>query len=393
MPANSVSDSLSPWLRLSLEPGLAPARLRALLKHAGPAENVYALPDKALAALAGADLARQMRAPPGERLQGMIDSALAWAERSGNHLLTWGDAAYPPLLLETHDPPPLLYVMGDLACLRRPSVAVVGARNATPGGLDNARAFARYLATEGWCVVSGLASGIDAAAHEGALEAGAEGAGTVAVIGTGADIVYPKRNKALAHRIASGGAIMSEFALGMPAMPHQFPRRNRLVAGLARGVLVVEAALHSGSLITARLAGDLGREVFAVPGSIHSPLSRGCHALIRQGAKLTETGEDILSELGAGGASAVRVAKAQAAPAAGLFDEHDAMVQSTGLEREDCAGAAADAVLRGLGHDPVHIDDLQRRLKMAGPDVLARLLALELAGKVVRLTGGRYQQR
>src|SRR5690606_13554363 len=204
-----------------------------------------------------------------------IEATLAWAAHSDHHLLTLGDAAYPPLLLETSDPPPLLYAVGDLERLSAPAVAIVGARNATPGGLDNARAFAKALAQQGWCVVSGLAAGIDAAAHEGAMAAGAGGGSTIAVMGTGADIIYPARNRTLARRIAAQGLLLSEYPLGMPALPHQFPRRNRLVAGLSRGVLIVEAALQSGSLITARLAGDMGREVFAMPGSIHSPLSRG----------------------------------------------------------------------------------------------------------------------
>ncbi len=387
MPMNASDDSRRAWLRLALEPGLTPAMARALLAQAGPAENVYALCPNQLAGRVGLALARQMAAPPVAGLEQAIHRSLAWADCQGNHLVTLADAAYPPLLLEIHDPPPLLYVVGDPAYLSRPAVAIVGARNATPGGLDHARSFARYLASHGWCVVSGLASGIDAAAHEGALKAGSEGAGTVAVVGTGADIVYPARNRALAHQIAAGGAIVSEFPLGMPALPHQFPRRNRLVAGLAHGALVVEAAMQSGSLITARLAGELGREVFAIPGSIHSPLSRGCHALIRQGAKLTETADDILGELRGVGPHSLPVAQPSE-----RFDEAGAMVQSMIPAPTSMPDGGHEGVLHALGHDPVHIDDLQRRLQLPGPTVLASLLALELSGKVVRLAGGRYQQ-
>jgi len=406
MPTSSHCNTLRAWIRLSLEPELKPAMLRKLLAHAGSADRVYSLSQGSLAALVGATLATQMRAPAPSELAGAIEAALAWAADPAHSLLTLDDAAYPALLLEIHDPPPLLYVVGDPACLSRPAVAIVGARNATPGGLDNARAFARTLARMGWCVVSGLAAGIDAAAHEGALEAGQDGAGTVAVMGTGADIIYPARNRALASRIATHGALVSEYALGMPALPHQFPRRNRLVAGLTRGVLIVEAAVQSGSLITARLAADAGREVFAIPGSIHSPLSRGCHALLRQGAKLTETAHDIVSELGA------MPAGAQAS--GDLFDGGRRMVQSyevclpaatpggcsgaacgadlsaPGATRQTCAAAS---LMQALGHDPVHLDDLQRRLQWPAQAVLSGLLALELDNRVARLPGGRYQRR
>lgn len=405
MPVSSSRDAVRAWVRLSLEPDLKPAMLRRLLAHAGCAERVYALSHSRLAAVAGEALAIRMRSPATPEVADAVEATLAWADDPAHHLLTLDDAAYPALLLQIHDPPPLLYVVGDPAYLSRPAVAIVGARNATPGGLDNARAFARTLAKMGWCVVSGLAAGVDAAAHEGALDAGPDGAGTVAVMGTGADIVYPLRNRALARRVAAHGALVSEYGLGMPALPHQFPRRNRLVAGLVRGVVIVEAAVQSGSLITARLAADAGREVFAIPGSIHSPLSRGCHALLRQGAKLTETAHDIVSELGGMPADA---------PATGdLFDGARRMVQSYEVSRAAAAGhgpgdgdpiqasapeAAGQAgesgsLLQALGHDPVHLDDLQRRLQWPAEAVLAGLLALELDSAVARLPGGRYQRR
>lgn len=294
-----VDESLRSWLRLSLEPGLGPAQARALLTNLGLPEQIYDHGVPALAAIVGYEMAAQMAAAPSAALAESIDAACQWAHEPGNQLVTLADSSYPPALLQTHDPPLVLYVVGDVSLLSKPSIAIVGARSATPGGIENARAFARHLAAAGWGVISGLAAGIDAAAHEGALDAGPSGGSTVAVIATGANLVYPARNRALAHRIATAGAIVSELPLGTHVSRFQFPKRNRLVAGLSRGVLVVEAAVQSGSLITARLATELGRDVFAIPGSIHSPLSRGCHALIRQGAKLTETADDILFELGA----------------------------------------------------------------------------------------------
>lgn len=424
-------DEAAAWLRLTLEPDLTPAVARQLLAALGLPQQVFAAGRAALAAQVDGALASRWSQPPHADVADAIARALAWAEQPGNHLITLADASYPQTLLAIHDPPPLLYVIGDPACLSRPALAVVGARSASAGGMDNARAFARHLAAQGWCVTSGLAQGIDAAAHEGALAAGLQGGGTVAVIATGADIVYPARNRALAHRIAAGGAIVSELPLGTPAQRFQFPRRNRLVAGLSQGVLVVEAAVHSGSLITARLAGETGREVFAIPGSIHSPLSRGCHALIRQGAKLVETAQDILDELGAmpgpspqpGSAltgmrpsmgqgwdstpsrktvprRGVREAAkaddatqadlpAQAADEAGP-DASDSESANTLLAATDTP--AADALLTALGHDPVHLDDLQRRTALPSDTVQAALLMLELAGHVVRLDGGRYER-
>jgi DNA processing protein len=284
----------------------------------------------------------------------LIDQAEKWAAGPQHHIVTLADPSYPPGLLDIHDPPLLLYVNGNLDCLARPSIAVVGARSATAGGIDNARAFARYLAEQGWCVVSGLALGIDTAAHEGALQAGPDHGGTVAILGTGIDIVYPARNRDLAHRIAETGALVTEFPMGVRAIPYQFPKRNRLVAGMSRGVLVVEAAKQSGSLITARSASEMGREVFAIPGSIHSPLSRGCHALIRQGAKLVESGADIKDELGTPKPASRLLPAGSPAP-----------IKSC---PNDPIGAR---VLEGLGYDPVHLDTLQQRTQLDIPTLTA----------------------
>ena len=286
-------------------------------------------------------------------------------------VLTLGDPRYPAALLETVDPPLLLFAEGRLEVLDTPMLALVGSRNPTPQGLDNARAFAEHLGRAGWTIVSGLAMGIDGAAHEGALDGGGA---TVAVVGTGLDTVYPRRHVPLAERIARGGLLLSEYTLGAPSAARHFPERNRIIAGLSRGTLVVEAALQSGSLITARLASEAGREVFAIPGSIHSPLARGCHALIRQGAKLVESAQDILEELEP---SAPRRTAAAAAAA----------------PERSSAGSETDALLDALGHDPVTLDALVARTGWPGHELSARLLELELDGRVARLPGQLFQRR
>jgi DNA processing protein len=317
--------------------------------------------------IAGPEVAQALGREPDD-FAPRLAAAQAWlAGADDRSVLTPGDPLYPPLLLNTADPPLLLYVQGRVAHLSRPSVAVVGSRHPTPQGAENARAFARALAERGYVVVSGLALGVDGQAHDGAL---AGTAGTVAVVGTGLDRVYPARHRALAHRITAQGALVSEFAPGTPALAEHFPMRNRVIAGLSLGTLVVEAALPSGSLITARLASEAGREVFAIPGSIHSPQSRGCHALIRQGAKLVETAEDIIEELG--GTAARQAVLPLAAPAA--------------------ADTAADPLLAALGHDPVTMDALLARTGWPVAELGARLLELELAGQVARLPGGLFQR-
>lgn len=372
MPLTHTTAELSAWLRLSLEPGIGSATACTLLGALGLPEQIYAQRASALARQLPDALARQLAAAMPADMAAQVDSALQWVEAPGHHILTLADPTYPQSLLTIADPPILLYVNGDPAYLQGAALAVVGARNATPGGQENARAFARHLAGNGWRVVSGLALGIDAAAHEGALDAGPGGAGTVAVMGTGIDRIYPARHRDLAHRIAAHGALVSELPMGTGALPQHFPKRNRIVAGLARGVLVVEAAKQSGSLITARLAGESGREVFAIPGSIHSPLSRGCHALIRQGAKLVETAADITDELGGG----PRPGAGPAAPA------EDA------APRED----APHPVLEALGFDPLHLDAIQARCGLDTADLQAQLLELELAARVARLDDGRFQR-
>lgn len=372
-----MADQLAAWLRLTLLPGIGPAQQRTLLAAFGLPQHVFDSGRSAIAGVIGAQAADRLLAPPDEaRIRGALD----WAAQPGNHLITLADAEYPRTLLEIPDPPVVLYVKGDPALLQSPGLAVVGARSATPGGCANAEAFAEALAGAGLTIISGLALGIDAAAHHGALQA--PDGRTVAVIGTGADRVYPARHQKLAHQIVTHGAIVSEFPLGTPALPHNFPRRNRLIAGLARGVLVVEAAVGSGSLITARLATECGREVFAIPGSIHSPLARGCHRLIRDGAKLVETASDVLEELAWGNPG-------QRHPQPETARSHG----TTSASRAAPAPSPEHArVLDALGHDPLDIDTLAGRCGLTLDALYAILLSLELDGQVGKVPGGRFQR-
>ncbi|WP_310449409.1 DNA-processing protein DprA [Sulfuritalea sp.] len=356
---------LAAWLRLTLVPGVGGEARRALLKAFGLPQAIFAASPRALSAIVDPVAAERLL---GHECSAEIDAALDWAASPGNRLLTLADADYPQSLLSSDDPPILLYAKGDTRLLNRPMLAVVGSRNATAQGERDAEAFARALGEAGLTIVSGLALGIDAAAHRGALPTPA---GTVAVIGTGADRLYPAKNEALARRIAEKGVVLSEFALGTPALASNFPRRNRIIAGLGLGCLVVEAALKSGSLITARLAAESGREVFAIPGSIHSPLSRGCHQLIRQGAKLVEAAQDILEEL--------RWESASAAPAAA---DRVSVTQ----------GGSEEQVLAVLGDAPCALDTLSARSGLTPADLLAMLLPMELAGRVAQLPGGLYQR-
>ena len=387
----AAARDLPDWLRLAAVPGLGAERQRSLLAAFGLPCHIFAAGRSALAAVVGRELADAVLAPaPGES----IERALAWAAEPGSHVLTLADDAYPRTLLDIADPPVLLYVKGDPALLQRPAIALVGARSATAQGEANAAAFAQSLAEAGLAIVSGLALGVDAAAHRGALAAGADGGGTVAVIGTGIDRIYPARNAALAREIATSGAIVSEFPLGTPPLQHNFPRRNRIIAGLSQGVLVVEAALNSGSLITARLATESGREVFAIPGSIHSPLSRGCHRLIREGAKLVETAEDVIEELRgrlgwptpAPSPRGRRRQDGNAAASRAGGAPSPAQQTVPGLDDE------AARVLQAIGHDPVDIDTLAGRCGLTVDALYAILLPLELDGHLARLPGGRLQR-
>ena len=300
-----------------------------------------------------------------------VARALEWSDAPGRALVAWDHPEYPKALLEVSDPPALLYCSGRLELLNRPSLAIVGSRNATAQGARNAQAFATALSNAGLTIVSGLALGVDAAAHRGGLEG--QGS-TIAVLGTGVDVVYPPTNKGLAQEIAERGLLVSEFALGSPAAKQNFPRRNRIISGLSRGTLVVEAALASGSLITARAALEQGREVFAIPGSIHSPLSKGCHSLIKSRAKLVESAEDVLSEL------------------AGLH-VHTAPLPGTSTDSiAQSASASVPPLLEQMGYDPIDVDSLCTRTGSSAQQVSEALLRLELEGRVASVPGGLYQR-
>lgn len=372
-------DELPAWLTLLRAPGLGAMGMRALLQQAGSAAAACrgvrrfhrrgGLDQAALAWIEHPDSAR-------------LDADLAWLAQPGHRLLRCDEADFPPQLETLSQPPAALFVAGDPGVLLGPQVAIVGARSASAQGLANARDFARTLSHAGLTVTSGMADGIDGAAHAGALEAGGT---TVAVVGTGPDLVYPRKHRGLAVDIAARGAVVSEFPPGTEARPDHFPRRNRLIAGLALGTLVIEAGLRSGSLITARLAAEAGREVFALPGSIHNPLARGCHRLIRDGARLVETAAEVIEAL----------APAAQAQGAGLRTRLEAM------ERPSPADSATAArlqdpdyasLLAALGDAPTSLDELADRTHLAPAALSSMLLLLELEGAVGTAKNGRWQR-
>ncbi|BCN41157.1 DNA processing protein DprA [Alicycliphilus denitrificans] len=372
-------DELAAWLRLSLTPGVGNGAARRLLAAFGLPQAVFAQTEAAWQSCVTVAQARALAAVP-EGLDALLEQTWQWLQADAEParaIVTLGDAAYPPALLATEDPPLLLYLLGAPQFVRgRPfapprCLAMVGSRNPTAQGADHARQFARALRAAGLTIVSGLALGVDAAAHEGALQGPPDPAtpATIAVVGTGLDRVYPRANKELAHRIARHGLLVSEYPLGTPPLAANFPKRNRIISGLSQGTLVVEAALASGSLITARLAAEQGREVFAIPGSIHAPQSRGCHALLRQGAKLVETAQDVLEEL--------RLPAAEQAPAS---------------DAPPPAAPAHQEVLDALGFDPLGLDALVARTGLPAATLQVRLLELELDGQVARLPGGLFQR-
>jgi DNA processing protein len=373
---------LQAWLRLLLTPGVGNESARQLLAAFGSAQAIFEQSEAALMAIGSARLAQAIRAEP-EDLKRHFSSTLDWlAAGEDRWVVNLGEADYPAALLNIADPPLLLFMLGSLVPKADNSLtldtlnclAIVGSRNPTPQGEVNARQFAQSFGGAGWCVVSGMALGVDGAAHDGALMGGGH---TVAVVGTGLDRVYPKKHLALAHRIAERGLIVSEFPLGTPPLTSNFPRRNRLISGLSHGTLVVEAALQSGSLITARLAAEQGKEVFAIPGSIHSPQSRGCHLLIKQGAKLVESAQDVLEELSL--PLSFAAAEVAEAPTVGAM--------TTTETRQD---KQENPLLTALGFDATSLDALQARTGWPTAQLQAQLLALELNGLVARLPGGLF---
>lgn len=406
-------DELTGWLRLAMTPQIGPIAARKVLAAFGSPQAVFEASTRALQAVAGEAAGKALGREP-EGLAAQVQATLDWLAASPAHaVLTLGDAAYPGRLLEMADPPLLLFAQGRLDALRGPLLAIVGARHPTPQGEDNARAFAAHFSREGWTVVSGLAAGVDGAAHQGALEGPSP---TIAIVGTGLDRVYPARHRALAHRIVEHGLILSEYLLGTPPLAPNFPKRNRLIAALGQGTLVVEAAVQSGSLITARLAAEMGREVLAIPGSIHSPLARGCHALIKQGAKLVETAEDVLEELRGGlrpslfaakdaasgeahepaaahaGGTGPRAVAVAGAPTAGQPEAPGTPSPSGRSSDDEAAAGPHAALLQALGWDPVHLDALAARTGIGPAALQAQLLELELLGEVARLPGQLFQR-
>ena len=367
-----ADEALRDWLRLTLVAGIGNRTQRKLLAAFGLPEAVFAASRDALRGVIGERGAALLGAGADATA---VDQACAWAEAPDQHIVTLADADYPRLLLETADPPTLLYVRGCVELLNRPALAIVGSRCPTVQGERDAQNFAAAFAQAGLTIASGLALGIDAAAHRGALTVGDD---TVAFLGTGIDRIYPARNLELAREIGARGAIVSEFPLGTPVSAANFPRRNRLISGISRGVLVVEAARQSGSLITARLAAEQGRDVFAIPGSIHAPQARGCHQLIRDGAKLVECAQDVLDELGDLGDLGALCRGAAAADA-----EHDDTPDDT---------APDGRLLALMGFAPCGLDELAMRSGLAADALIGQLLRLELDGRIAALPGGLYQQ-
>ena len=346
-------------------PGVGPVTFARLLTQFSNPEAVFLAPSKVK------DVSSQIQKALFEPDWDQVEQDLVWLDEPNRHVITMHDSRYPELLKQISDPPSLLFVQGDVDLLSQWQIAMVGSRNPSASGADTAYEFARYLAQGGITISSGLAIGIDAAAHKGALAAGGK---TIAVVGTGLDRVYPAKHRELAHDIADSGTIVSEFALGTSPRAENFPRRNRIISGLSLGTLVIEAAIRSGSLITARMAMEQGREVFAIPGSIHNPLARGCHKLIREGAKLVETANDIIEELGA------------------LAGVQQPVVENSGQNDVEPQELDKDyqLLLDNLGYDPIQIDVLIDRCGLTADAVSSMLLLLELQGQVESLPGGRY---
>ncbi len=366
-----IDQDIESWLRLGLTEGVGGGALRRLLIAFGDPARVLAASRPALEGIVKKSVATSifLRKVDEEKLV----KTIKWLEDPLNSLITLADPDYPKLLLNISDPPPILYFKGQRQFLARPAMAIVGSRNATPQGLANADAFAGAASNAGFCIISGLAQGIDTAAHQGGLRGVSS---SMAIVGTGHDLVYPSKNHELAHKLANEGGLISEFSLGTPAISRNFPRRNRIISGMCHACLVVEATLYSGSLITARLALEQGREVMAIPGSIHSPLSKGCHALIKQGAKLVENIQDILDEL-------------HYQPQ--LVPRSEAAVDDDGVDLAVVESGDA-RLLMYFSYDSTDIDTLCARSGLTVETVSAMLLKLELEGRIGNLPGGKYQR-
>jgi len=365
--------SQNAWLILAVASAARGPQIRKLLRHFDDVDNVVAASQADLVNAGVSHAVARRIANPDKQKLALCER---WLSGEDHHAINWNDSQYPPLLKEIPDPPALLFVLGRTSVLTLPQFAIVGSRNATASGCETARQFATHLSDSGFCIVSGLAAGIDVAAHRGALDADNS---TVAIFGTGPDEVYPARHSALADSISGKGALVSEFPPGTPPRREQFPQRNRVISGMSVGTLVVEAGLRSGALITARLAAEQGREVFAMPGSIHNPTARGCHQLIRSGAKLVETAGDIIEEL------------------SGLLGELSQFVEQNKPINNDQSEQDVDhdyqRLLELMGWDPANVDTLVNRSGLTADEVSSMLLILELDGRVEPLTGGCYIQR
>jgi DNA processing protein len=372
-------NDLKLWLKLDQIHGLGSAGICQLLAKFGSPDAIFNASISQLREIVDAEIAQKIS-------EGIDDEVIAptlnWLKKDNTHVVTLADETYPKQLLEISNPPALLYAIGHLHWLNHPSVAMVGSRSATPQGEKNAEDFAESLCNQGLCVISGMALGIDGAAHRGALKV--NGA-TIAVVGTGLDIVYPARHRDLAHKIAERGLIISEFPLGTPSKAQNFPRRNRVISGLSLGCLVVEANIDSGSLITARLATEQGREVFAIPGSIHSPVTKGCHQLIKQGAKLVETTQDILEEL-------KNLLPDNTALTHNSSSTHSPSGLMGKLDSGMTAPLEANTVLASMGFDPVNFETLRTLSGLTTEALSSMLMVLELENKITTLAGGQYQR-
>jgi DNA processing protein len=371
--ADIESNDVAQWLALNQTLGLGNAAFCQLLAKFGSPAAIYSASTSQLREVVSDEVARKIS-------QGIDIDAIAptleWLQKDNTHIVTLADSAYPQQLLQISNPPAVLYAIGNLHWLNHPSIAMVGSRSATPQGEKNAEEFATSLCNHGLCIVSGMALGIDGAAHRGALKA--NGA-TIAVVGTGLDIVYPARHRDLAHKIAEHGLIISEFSLGTPSKAQNFPRRNRIISGLSLGCLVIEANVDSGSLITARLATEQGREVFAIPGSIHSPVAKGCHQLIKQGAKLVENTQDILEEINWGELK-------------NRLPPYSPVGLILGLAENMESASEHNTVLASMGFYAINFDDLQDRTALTTETLSAMLMLLELEGKVTTVAGNQYQR-
>ncbi|MDR4521506.1 MAG: DNA-processing protein DprA [Nitrosomonas sp.] len=379
---HAIDDTnIESWLELCLVKGVGDESIRRLLVAFGSPAAILSASEMALERVVRKSIGKHIKrgAEPAR-----ISAALNWLKDPANSIVTLAESDYPAQLLNIQDPPPLLYFKGNRDLLTKPALAIVGSRNATPQGLSNAEAFAESASNAGFCIISGMALGIDAAAHAGGLRGSAA---SMAVVGTGLDIVYPAKNHQLAHKLAKNGALISELPLGTPAIGRNFPRRNRIISGMSQGCLVVEAALRSGSLITAKQALEQGREVMAIPGSIHSPLSKGCHLLIKEGAKLVENIQDILDELNYPASHRRQKKNDIRENIAG--ETMQAQIQQFSAVFPSDEG---ERLLECLGHDVIDIDTLCVRSGLTVESVSAMLLTLELNGYVSCLPGNCYQR-